>query len=147
MISIKEKIQSKPSVALQFMLDGLIKQSERADFKVDMRYFGALFEGVCCGCAATCAIQELTGINFDSKTIKSVDTRAEAISISESELLLFESAINEVREGCIILLFEFCNLDSSDYKPIFELCITTCNWENQLPRVKELIEDLELHGF
>jgi hypothetical protein len=146
-ISIKEKIQNKPSVALQFMLDGLIGQSERSDFEVDMSFYGDSLNGVCYGCAATCAIQELTGINYNSEQISYRATRCKALSVSKDELGVFECAINGARNGSIKFLFEFCNLNSSDYKPILKLLMTTSNYKDQLPLVKELIEDLKLHGF
>ena len=59
MISIRERIAKKPSVALKAMCDGLERQSKEPDFEIDMGTFFRRTQGVCVGCAATCAILEL----------------------------------------------------------------------------------------
>lgn len=63
MIKIREKI-TKPSEMVRAMINGLRRQDEREDFHIKMDKWAGLgsLDGkpVCFGCAATCAVQELT---------------------------------------------------------------------------------------
>ena len=51
--------------ALQAMVDGLKRQSKRKGFMVDMVTFGNVSPETCYGCAATCTLQEMYGVNFE----------------------------------------------------------------------------------
>lgn len=62
----------KLSDIIYFMVYSLIKQSERAEFKVDMDTYGVSNKTFCFGCAATCAIQEMSGVRFEVEDTYSV---------------------------------------------------------------------------
>ncbi len=149
MIDIKEKIESKPSKALEFMVNGLIKHDKRNDFKVDMSTFGHynIDDQMCYGCAATCAIQEITGMNLTKKTIDTNNFyKNDSVSVKQKEY--FENAINNARVGLLDTLFEFCK-KKRYYKEEYDwMCIiTTDNWKQELPKVKKLIKELKSKGL
>lgn len=145
--SIK-KIVKTPSAALQFMVDGLRKQSKREDFFVSMSTFGSSDGETCFGCAATCAIQELTGTNLTVKEINGVEERAKALNFDLGELEHFECCINDAREGVLFNLFSFFGLldkYESNYDDRFFL--GSVDWKNQLTAVEKLIKELKEKGL
>lgn len=147
MTSIKE-ILKVPSAALQAMVDGLRKQSQRQDFKVDMSTFGYYdFETeTCFGCAATCAVQEAFGVTFDKESIDFLVYRAEAVKCDARDLDKFESAIDCARQGDLRYLFRFFGAEySAEFDHRFELY--SDNWKEQLPFVDELIVELKQKGL
>lgn len=112
-MDILTTIQSKPSLALQYAIDGIYKQSKRPDFIVAMYTYGDYDpdRDLCFGCAATCAIQEIANINFNSETIYDHHTRAMSVHCSDDQLQTFELAIDKARVGHFNLLSRFCGLN------------------------------------
>lgn len=145
-------IISKPSQALQAMVDGLIEQNERPDFEINMNTFGTTSNGMCYGCAATCAIQHLTGEDFTAKNIEDDYERSQLLQIDGDDLEHFECAIDEARCGYLNGLFSYFGVPASYLNdPKFEHQIGTAledsNWEERLPFFRERIKQLESEGL
>lgn len=148
MKSILKAIKGKPSIALQHMVDGLSKQSKRKDFKIDMSTFGTSEGKICYGCAATCAIQNITKINLTSQHIGLTHIRASKTETDYYELDTFENAINNARKGVLVDLFIFCKLSTHDvhrFSNHFDLW--NDNWKEELPKVRKLIKELKKAGY
>lgn len=135
----------KPSKILQTMIDGLRKQSQREDFSIAMGTFGTTIGEVCFGCAATCAAQEASGINYTPEvSIKYAAGRAETLGVETQDLLIFEHMIDRVRVGSIYSMFAFLGLNRehrSDYSNRW--CMGSGNWEGEIPKVEKLIAELK----
>lgn len=141
-----EDFIKKPSEAVRAMVDGLRNQSNRSDFKVDMDTFGRYQGDVCFGCAATCAVQQATGINLVGEDVYRKSNRA---GIKEESLTNFEIAIDHLRKGhshLFIHYFELPNSRKLQYFGILPL-MTTKNWEYVLWRYEEYAEWLEEQGY
>jgi hypothetical protein len=101
-------IITKPSEALQAMVDGLLEQSKRGDFKIDMDTYGTYDENnICCGCAATCTVQKLLNKNLDKENID-YESHSEFFGIED--IIEFESVMNEARMGYFSILIYIINL-------------------------------------
>jgi hypothetical protein len=147
MISIKEKIQSKPSVALQFMVDGLKRQSLRNDFTVEMGSFGDHIKDFkCFGCAATCTIQEIAQKDFVDFNVIETTRRANFLGFDVYELSWFEGAMDFARRGKLSGIFNFCGqqYEQPQEYPFF---LTNDNWKEQIPVVQETIAQLKQQGL
>ena len=94
MKTILETIRQKPSSAIRAMIDGLKKQSQREGFEVCMGTYGEYRTGICFACAATCALQELAGVDFTDDMISTVGSRAAVTGFDPVELRKFELAMN-----------------------------------------------------
>jgi hypothetical protein len=140
-------IISKPSEALQAMVDGLIEQAQRSDFQIDMNTYGEYNndDDICCGCAATCTVQKLLNKNLTKENINS-DYHSEFYGIED--IKEFENVMDDARVGSLITLFDYFNLldkFENDFDKRF--CLRTDNWEKQIPKVKELIKELRDKGL
>jgi hypothetical protein len=168
--SIKEIVKT-PSQAIQFMIDGLLKQSKRRDFVIDMGDYGSVEyrttksgkdKKVCVGCAATCAIQEVAGKNLSPSkwlTFHGTDyEQGRQLGFSEYEVSSFENAIDKVRKMQLAGIFRFFNYERIPHaaqKVIFELAensgtffvLGTSNWKHQLPKVQILCNKLKELGY
>lgn len=109
-------IISKPSEAIDAMINGLLKQDARKDFIVNMHTYGRTVKldppnclnSVCFGCAAACCIQEITSVNYTPKhEIGITRIRASLSGIDENDLAEFEGVIESLRHGSIYSLFEY----------------------------------------
>ena len=108
MISIRE-VCPKMSDAIDAMIKGL-REILGDNFKVDMESFGHANRGVCYGCAATCAIQQIAGKLFtpdDLEYAYMVAKKATALDMNKEEMLAFETAIDQFRMGNIWFLLKF----------------------------------------
>ena len=152
-ISIKDRIESKPSAALIAMCDGLEAQAAMPDFTVDMDEFGYVDEtnGLCYGCAATCAVLRLLPEMDPKELIKwsglsslPVDERIDRDDLDE-----FEYAVNHARIGDLACLFEYCGMPESVLKeltlPRFHL--DTDDWQEQIPTVRACAAYLNTQGY
>lgn len=142
-----KKIISKPSEALQAMVDGLLEQSERPDFEVNMKVFGAVQGGICYGCAATCAIQKIAGRNLDIDSIDSSTLRAWTLGFLRDDMLAFESAINMARTGDMGELFIYFGFEDAGYWRFAGFNLDNSNWREQLPAVRAHINSLKKRGL
>lgn len=107
MKTFKELCDNKIWKAVDAMLTGLKSQSERCDFKIDMTSFGHSKDGVCFGCAATCAVQQLAGENFIPDFIGTMSTQADFLKFDLYDMGAFETAIDELRKGIIYDLVRY----------------------------------------
>lgn len=143
-------IISKPSQALEMMVKGLIRQGRRKTFVIDMGTFGEVTDdGFCCGCAATCALQEVSGVRISRDYISTAFQRALACEFEYGEVSDFERAINFAREGSLRLLFIFFGVDYKWYESRDDgnYSLTTENWREQLPAVRKHIKELKEIGL
>lgn len=146
-ISILKAIKSKPSIALQHMVDGLLKQSRRKNFRISMGTFGSGDGKICFGCAATCAIQNIAKINLTPATIDYAWHRAERTNMDFNELDEFEGVINEARSGHLKPLFRFCDIMDSPIAFEDNFNLWDDDWKQQLPQVRETIAKLKKAGY
>lgn len=159
--SIKE-LAPKPSDAVQAMVDGLLEQSKRTDFAIEMTTFGMATKGVCFGCAATCTIQKMIGINFNNETIESryntvdkiLQTRwtGQPFELDHLGFREFEIAIDNLRKGYVDFLFKFYHVNYNEHElgEKYEkdlLYLTTGSWEEGLPRYQVLADKLRADGL
>lgn len=109
MIKFKELIGPKPSDHIYNMIDGL----KNPQVKVDMQSYGHInevdpcdwFEGpVCFGCAATCAV-----LNKAPKYKKNY-----FVAYQETDLGLYEIAIDSLREGDPMWLLKYLGMTHLD---------------------------------
>lgn len=150
MKSIKE-LAPKPSDALQAMVDGLLAQSKREDFKIEMESYGEINDHgtICFGCAATCAIQQIAMKNLPIRyEIERRSFRAEYLELGYRELAFFERAINFARIGDLFFIFQFYNLEK-EFDNIFNgsYFLDNDNWKDELPKVEKLIAELKSKGL
>ncbi|MGG6263184.1 hypothetical protein ACQ4M3_07880 [Leptolyngbya sp. AN03gr2] len=148
METYKDLCNSKPSIALRQMVKGLLKQTQRPNFHINMMSYGSTADEICFGCAATCAVQELKGLDLDSVTIQTLELRAGALNTSCLDQKEFEQAIDAARVGRILELFEYMGVPdryNSSYDRRF--CLCTRNWRDELEPVEHLIRELEAAGL
>lgn len=137
---------SKPSEALRAMVDGLIEQSKRKDFVIDMINWGSKVNGVCYGCAATCTIQKLAGVNFDSDEIGDTETRAVVLGFDRDELNNFENSIEDVRSGLVLSLFIFFDMPpKNEYDNRWYM--HDDDWLSQIPVIEATIKEMQEAGY
>lgn len=152
--TFRELCKGKVSKAVQAMIDGLKFQSQRKDFRVDMATFGGFSNSgdkgslVCLGCAATCAIQQLFGINFTDSQIGSLSGRSRQTVRDANDLDRFEEAIDMVGRGDSSYLFDYMgDLDSHEPSDDNRWVLNTDNWQEQLPLVQDFVDRLKLKGL
>lgn len=151
-ISIIDKIKGKPSNALRYMVQGLLEQSKRKRFVIEMSTFGR--QGyvdnttICMGCAATCTIQKIANKNIPLKKIDATHARAASLRLDVIEVIDFESAIDGARCGNLFELFRFCKrgkVHRTQYDNKFYL--DNEDWKNDIPKVRKLIKKLKSKGL
>ena len=143
-IDLKETFRGKPSDALEYMCDGLLKQDKRKGFKVTMSTFGDTDGEVCFGCGATSAIQEIAGRNL---TAENICDRA-LIGFDPIEMFKFEIVINDARFGLLYSLFAFCEVTEVDYlkwEGLWEM--RDENWKSCIPTVRKAIREMRAKGI
>ena len=158
----------KPREALQAMVDGLLSQDMRKDFEIDMNTYGLVDEAICMGCAATCAVQQITGkdITCERFTVDTCDTikhEAQALGLSQDKASLddlrkFEQAIDRARRGQLVTLFDYfhiepelINLPEETYRIRDDIGIIieikTDNWKQQIHYVMKKVKELKELGY
>ena len=139
--TIKDLLGRKPSAALRAMRDGLKKQSRNPSFEIDMTDYGSYIpeKGICCGCAATCAVIQLNP-NFINilKKGKAVD----------NDIHTFERAIEAARTGNLDKLFYYMGV-IREHKEYYDrlFYLSTEDWREQLPAVTKLAKLLARKGL
>lgn len=129
------------ATALEAMCNGLEYQDSREDFTIDMCTYGDALYPQCLGCAATCALQDIAGIDFTTTTISLTRTRQEAGRFTDWEdVSEFECAINMARHGRLNALYGFCGSEEKTKRQPWTL--TTHNWKKELPKVRRFIKNL-----
>ena len=132
------------------MITGLKKHSKRKDFEINMNTFGTIGEEVCFGCAATCALQEITGKTI---TIKSVDDYLNyddietcqffSNGITDGEIDRLENQIDSFRSGNPLGLMKICHVPVKYWEPISE--VGTNAWELENHNWKTELHKVEAH--
>ena len=152
--TFRELCKDKVSTALQAMIDGLKFQSQRKDFRIDMSTFGDFSDSgdkenpVCFGCAATCTIQQLLGVNFTDLRIESLKERSRLTIRNSDDLDRFEDAIDNARMGDLIPIFDYMgNLDSHELIDDSQWILNTDDWQEQMPLVQDFVDMLKLKGL
>ena len=110
---------------------------------------------VCFGCAATCALQYLTGMNLGTNSkVNTVLGRSSFYGLEPQETKLFEYAIDHFRGGYPKSLISFYyNKDSEEFKNLeiqgflnpTEWYLHTHNWEEQLNLVYPYLDRLKTY--
>ena len=147
MISIRTILRDKPSKALECMIEGLIKQSWRTDFVIDMRNYGCIKGGICFGCAATCTIQQIANKNFNSSVITSLRSRAKFLNFSPEELNEFEIAMDYARSGYLPCLFLFLGFACERDIWCNRWFMTSGGWEQEIPKIRKAIQEMKEQGL
>lgn len=160
----------RPSDALFALADGL---EQRQDGQlIDMGSYGHISEdGVCFGCAATWALQQLHGAPLPNAYFAAVDEnercpgaeanrhygdRADALAVDTEDLYRFEEAMNLARLGSLFPLFDFFEIHTKDQEMIFSQVsdnptnlwrLNENTWKEELPHFREFAETLKEMGF
>jgi hypothetical protein len=140
---------SKPSQALQAMVDGLRATKDKHDGYtevVDMTTYGkwSPISDVCYGCAATYALRALCPVDGE---FEMPETMAQAKE-DASGVSAFEWAIECARQGQLKRLFAFFNVPpDTRLKTSMRWALYNDTWEAQLPKVEETIKDLQARGI
>lgn len=142
---IKE-LAPKYSDAIRAMIDGLKKQSAREDFVIIMSTYGEFSDNVCYGCAATCAIQGLSGKNFKGGEIDDEDSRSDYLDVDFDDMIEFELRIDNFRLGYDAPLKAFYNLENIEF-PQPNWSLTTDNWQEELPKVEKYLKEVIKLGY
>lgn len=143
---------TRPSDALQAMVDGLRAQDEREGFHVEMRSFFEFYPPsvtvgeapACKACAATSALQEASGKIFDKRELINRNDRAAFTELQRETQFVIECALEVARQGYLKELFDL--FDAADFHdPLYDkrFCLETDNWRSQLEDVEDLIDELE----
>ena len=120
--------------ALQAMVDGLERQSKRKGFVVDMKTFGEDGGETCFGCAATCALQEMYGVNFDASNVDPRGERARALGERWQRLNRFEYDMDSARCGYLAGLAALCGINNYEGADWY---LSSYNWKEQ--ETKEVV--------
>lgn len=144
-INIKKKVKHVWK-ALEFMRDGLLKQSRRKKFKIFMGTFGQSVNDICYGCAATCTIQEIANKNFVNGEIVNTSSRAEYLHFDKYELSHFEDAIDSARAGFLSNIFSFLEKEDMYHShkdklryTMDDFCMDGDDWKDEIPSLNKVI--------
>ena len=143
-IDLKETFRGKPSDALEYMCDGLLRQGRRKGFRIAMCTYGDSIGQKCFGCAATSTIQEIAGRNL---TVSNILNR-QLIGFDPDELDEFETVIDFARTSSLSQLFDFCEVTEVDYRKWEDLwSIRNENWKSCIPTVRKAIREMRAKGI
>lgn len=152
----------KPSQAIRYMIDGLQAQSIRPDFVISMGTFLSTSHNlsskrVCCGCAATCAIQQIAGVNITIKQYEEHfahcgnlwDKLSAMTGFDREDVRSFEDALDWVRCGEVETLFEWCGIETPRKYRGAQVTpeMTTENWPAVVSRLEAFASELERSGY
>jgi hypothetical protein len=152
----------KPSDALEAMYIGLKNVKRRRGFKLNMQTFGKksfLYEKpICFGCAATCALEQLSGKKLLFSKIKkhqlwTHEDLASYYKVDFEKFIKFELALDKARKGSLrelmtIYGFRYHHLLTRSIIDLSNsLYIQESNVEEELPKLKELYTKLREQGY
>ena len=138
---IKE-LAPKPSDAIIAMLEGIEASKPNKEFILDFSTFGRSGQTLCYGCAATCAVQQLSGIRFEvGHQIDNLTQRSELTKIKPIGLRGFELAIDDFRLGKVGLLSQFYAIQLPKPDPGWILDDEGCMGP-ELARVQQYLDKL-----
>ncbi len=165
MTTCRDLCEGKMSVAIRAMLDGLEAADARDDFTIDMSTFGYASQatGHCWGCAATCALMQITHKQFTAADIGWMTSggrinecswafHARATGLDQDDVTDFELAIDHVRDGNLRRLTRYMQVDPDSLKDVRwgdvgDFRLPDLNWQDGVPAVELLIEELKAVGL
>lgn len=153
--------------AVEAMIIGLETQSKRDDFKINMGHFLVVSvpsgesKNVCFGCAATCALQQITGINLPPNKMLSwsysdlnggsfttgSEMRSKVLEISD--LVIAENALDRFRQCNFHILASYFNkyhvFPGAFYDKVFQMLpmLHSETWQNNLQPYRVLLRYLK----
>ena len=144
------KVVPTPQAAMAAMCDGLEAQDKRSEFTVDLDFFLMVSDktgvNVCCGCAATCAVQQIARRNYNPKFIAPDDAKVLAVTeralyldIDPEQLMVFEYAMDSARLGLMRGLYEFYSLPRPPHTINPFTPLNNNNWRDKLAEVRKWI--------
>lgn len=147
---IKE-LAPKPSDAIKAMSAGL-RELPDEKFVIDMGTFGCSRNGICFGCAATCAVYQLLDSSPNPLSMcAGILGQASWFGYDYDTLYDFETAINAFRSGKPSHLFRFYGYTIEDVPAELWLSqwwlLDTDDWRWQLPSIDRYVEKLEAAGL
>ncbi len=149
-LDIKELTNNRPSEALEAMVRGLYKYKDNPKFIIKVSTYGDAEGSICYGCMATCTIQELANKDLLPENIINGYDRANYLGFDSDQLRDFEWVIDDARSGKLapLWLFYFSH-DGGEFISQFESrwYMRTCNWEDEIPKVKRVIKELKEAGY
>ena len=151
----------KPSVAIEAMIKSLYRQDKRKLFTINMSTYGGTAEGECFGCAATCTIMQITGVNFTPNddiwggvaraSILAKQLNIKDINIFRINLGVFEVAIENFRTGKPENLLSLYAIEDTDKnRHLYDgqsWRLETENWKSQIPSIKAYVTELKAVGL
>lgn len=153
-------IISKPSEAVYYMIKGLLRHSKRPDFEVRMKhwYDTNLDRTICYGCAASCAVQEITGVQFKAADYAGGMTgqlayHASCTGMEYKDLSDFERAVDQIRCGNVVPIFMYFDISCpklvtyNSYAGILLPTMNDKNWKRLILTYKTLFDCLRKDGF
>ncbi len=167
----RDLCEGKMYKALEAMLAGLEAAEQRDDFVIDMWSYGhvanekrdwdepyddAAHDGKCHGCAATCALMQLTGKQFGADELPgysggaraSWGRQAELCGLDQEDLEQFEMAIDQVRVGKLWPLQAYMHVSPVELEEALlgfggTIGLPNCNWRNGEANMRALITELK----
>ncbi len=141
----------KPSDAVRAMIEGLEQHSKREDFFVDMGHYLMVDseQRECFGCAATCALQQITdrGLQANDFDYRRTSSRSEVFNIDGYEINCFEEAVDQFRRGDVSSLFKFYGIPLIRWVNFKLPVLETDNWQIRLPQYKKFLKILISKGL
>jgi hypothetical protein len=149
-----QKYNLKLSDSVNGILQGLKQFSNNPNFRIRMYTFGGVGSQpvwqderpICVGCAATCAIQNISGVTFTQENISSY--RHLAVAVRFDELSAYEYAIDVFRRGSPAELIQLHEIDGVSVPAHIVnlmrcLYIVTEGHEESYPLLEEIIKELK----
>jgi hypothetical protein len=136
-----ELCEGKVWRAVEAMIDGLNKYSHNPYFKIDMNTWGRTDGNICFGCASTCALQHLTGIELTPENVHIFHERIKVENkiLSNVDLMRFEAVINCLRKGYLGPLFDYFKKDRALVGFRYMTTLSTADWQLHLHEYKTLL--------
>ena len=143
-----EMAGGKPSAVVNAMIVGLESHANRDDFKINMSTFGMEgIGGICVGCAATCAVEQITGHKFTTREIEGRENRAVSIHVNYCDLQHFEDVIDAFRHGKHEMLKYICPNFVPPEPETELLTLNSRNLQDNLPAYKAYRDQLIAAGL
>jgi hypothetical protein len=149
MLTFKERLNNKPSLAVKAMVIGLKEAPSLENFVVNMNTFGTADddEDICYGCAATVAIQKIAGVRFNTSNIDSDVGKAVAVKTTSIDLIEFERAIDYLRNSNVYAFLHYF-VDGYTAEDLWDdWCKEELKRGQQLPRLRSDYKDEELADY
>lgn len=141
MQTIKNRCGNDPGIAIERLLDGLLKHDQIVDFQLDFNFNGSWQGGVCRGGAATVTLIQLLGIDFSPPNFDDDSDRANILTTHRQDLIDFEEAINMFRQGTLMPIERYFGLPVSS-RSRMPWNLQNGDWENGVSQIVNFWERL-----